>query len=187
MGKSKIYTKTGDAGKTSLVGGKRVAKTHIRLEAYGTVDELNSFLGFLICEVETEEVAKVLSFVQHKLFNVGSYLATDTETTAVRDKSIIYDKDIAVLEREIDRMDSEVPPLKQFVLPGGSEAASRAHICRTVCRRAERCIHRINEISPVDEHVLMFMNRLSDYFFMLARYKANKAGNEIFWDNTCLL
>lgn len=186
MKKSKIYTKTGDAGKTSLVGGMRVEKSHVRLNAYGTTDELNSFVGSLICEIKDESDLKVLSFIQHKLFTVGSYLATETESISPKAASIIKDDDIKLLENEMDRMDSELPPLKQFVLPGGNESAARAHICRTVCRRAERCIYLVKENFPVDDNVLMFVNRLSDYFFLLARKECNKTSTEIFWNNSCI-
>lgn len=186
MKKSLVYTKTGDSGKTSLVGGKRVEKSHIRLEAYGTIDELNSFVGSLICTINDEQDLKILSFIQHKLFTVGSYLATETESMPPKEASIIKDTDISLLETEMDKMDSELPPLKQFVLPGGSEAAARAHICRSVCRRAERCIYKVKQEYPVDEQVFKFVNRLSDYFFLLARKECNKNGTEIFWDKSCI-
>lgn len=185
MKKSHIYTKTGDTGKTSLVGGTRVPKDHVRLDAYGTIDELNSFVGLLICKIEEENTLSVLSFIQHKLFTVGSYLATETEAIPPKAASIIHDEDIQRLEQEMDRMDSELPPLKRFVLPGGSESAARAHVCRTVCRRAERCIYKVKVDYPVDDQVSKFVNRLSDYFFLLARTESNKAGNEIFWNNSC--
>jgi cob(I)alamin adenosyltransferase len=186
MKKSAVYTKTGDKGTTSLVGGKRVAKAHVRLDAYGTTDELNSFVGFLIEEIDDEHDRKILSFVQHKLFTAGSYLATETEAMPPKAASIITEKDISVLENEMDRMDSELPPLRQFVLPGGSESAARAHICRTVCRRTERCIYKVKEEYPVDDLVLMFVNRLSDYFFLLARKESNKKGKEIFWNQALI-
>lgn len=186
MKKSSIYTKTGDKGMTSLVGGKRVVKSHIRLEAYGSTDELNSFVGFLIQEVDDKHDLEVLSFIQHKLFTVGSYLATETEAIPPKAASIITDNNIALLESEMDRMDSELPQLRQFVLPGGSESASRAHICRTVCRRVERCIYRVKDEFPVDDQILMFVNRLSDYFFLLARKESNKKGKEIFWNQSLI-
>jgi len=186
MKKSRIYTKTGDSGKTSLVGGTRVPKLHLRLEAYGTIDELNSFIGLLACCIEENEVRDILSFIQNKLFTVGSYLATETEHVQPGAKSIIHDDDIDLLEKEMDRLDNELPPLHAFVLPGGNEGAARAHICRTVCRRAERCIYWVKEEYPVDDYILRFVNRLSDYFFLLARKEANKTGKEIFWNNACL-
>jgi cob(I)alamin adenosyltransferase len=185
MKKSNVYTKTGDTGKTSLVGGTRVSKTHLRLEAYGTVDELNAFTGLLVCKIDEENTLNVLSFIQHKLFAVGSSLATDTEINSLKPASIVTDEDIARLEQEIDRIDSTLPALNNFVLPGGNEAAARIHICRTVCRRAERNIYRLNENFNVDNQMLMFINRLSDYFFVLARQEANKTGSEIFWNNPC--
>lgn len=184
--KSLVYTKTGDKGTTALVGGTRVPKSHVRLDAYGTIDELNSFVGFLICEIDDKETLELLSFIQHKLFTVGSYLATETETESPKCASIITDEHIDRLEKEMDQIDSELPQLRQFVLPGGSEAASRAHICRTVARRAERCIYRVKEQFPVDENILKFVNRLSDYFFLLARKESNKKGSEIFWDTSCI-
>lgn len=185
MKKSHIYTKTGDAGKTSLVGGTRVAKSHVRLEAYGTVDELNSFVGLLICQIEDEDVNKVLSFIQHKLFTVGSYLATE-EDAKLNEASIVKDQDIELLEKEMDRMDSQLPPIRQFILPGGCEPAARAHICRSVCRRAERAMYRVKDEYEVDANVMKFVNRLSDYFFLLARKECNKNGKEIFWDTSCI-
>lgn len=186
MKKSKIYTKTGDKGTTSLVGGKRVSKAHIRLEAYGTTDELNSFVGFLIEQIEEEHDLKILSFIQHKLFTVGSYLATETEAIPPKAASIITEKEISLIEEEMDRMDDELPQLNQFVLPGGSESAARAHICRTVCRRAERCIYRVKEEFTIDDQILTFINRLSDYFFLLARKESYKKGKEIFWNQSLI-
>jgi len=186
MKKSLIYTKTGDSGKTSLVGGTRVEKTNIRLDAYGTIDELNSFVGFLICEIEEKNILEVLSFIQHKLFTVGSYLATETESVSPKAASIIKEEDITKLESEMDIMDANLPKLRNFVLPGGSESAARAHICRTVCRRAERNIYRVKEKYHIDDQVLKFINRLSDYFFLLARHEANKKGKEIYWNNSGL-
>lgn len=185
MKKSRIYTKTGDKGTTALVGGMRVPKSHVRLDAYGTIDELNSFVGFLICQLTDEHDLQVLSFIQHKLFTVGSYLATETEAISPKAASIIVEENITLLESEMDRIDSELPPLRQFILPGGSEASSRAHICRTVARRAERCIYRVKDEYPVEDNIMKFVNRLSDYFFLLARKEGNKVGKEIFWDTTC--
>lgn len=182
MKKSILYTKTGDKGSTSLVGGMRVSKTHIRLDAYGTVDELNSFVGWLNCEVKEEVHHKFLLFIQHKLFTVGSYLATETESKEAKRASIISEKDISRLERQIDTIDATLPKLTRFVLPGGNEAAARAHICRTVARRAERNLYRVAEQFPVAEEVLIFLNRLSDYFFVFARYESNKTAEEIFWE-----
>lgn len=182
MKKSLVYTKTGDKGTTALVGGKRVSKTHIRLEAYGTIDELNSFVGSLICEIKDEEDLKMLSYIQHKLFTVGSYLATETEAISPKAASIITESDIERIEKMMDEIDSQLPAIRQFILPGGCESASRAHICRSICRRAERCMCCVKEEYPVDENIMKFVNRLSDYFFLLARKEGNKNGGEIFWE-----
>lgn len=182
MTKSGIYTKSGDKGKTSLVGGTRVSKTHIRLEAYGTVDELNSFVGWLNCEVKDEETNRFLSYLQHKLFTIGSFLATETELISPKAASIITDNDIERIEKEIDKIDANLPKLNRFILPGGNEPAARAHICRTVSRRAERNVYRVADEYPVDRSVLKFLNRLSDYFFVLARYEGHKTGKEIYWE-----
>lgn len=180
--KSGIYTKTGDKGTTSLVGGMRVSKTHVRLDAYGTVDELNSYIGWLSCVTEASSHRGFLRYIQHKLFTVGSYLATETERKEPKPASIISEKDIRRLEEQIDIIDGGLPRLNRFVLPGGNEAAARAHICRTVARRAERCIYRVAEQFPVSEEVLIFLNRLSDYLFVFARYESNKSSEEIYWE-----
>ena len=188
MEKSRLYTGGGDKGKTSLVGGFRVSKTHPRLEAYGTIDELNSFIGLLIAEIDDDKTNELLLFVQSKLFTVGSYLATDPTKTEYKIESHIADDSIVKLERAIDEFDSELPKMKAFVLPGGSRSAAIAHICRTVCRRAERNIYCLIEIEKVEieEPVLIFMNRLSDFLFVLARKECLLGkGEEIFWNNTC--
>lgn len=180
--KSGVYTKTGDKGKTSLVGGTRVSKTHIRLDAYGMVDELNSHIGWLVCAVKEKQTVDFLLFLQHKLFVVGSYLATETEAISPKAESILSEADIAHLESEIDRLDATLPRLNRFILPGGSESAARTHICRTICRRAERNVYRVSEEFPVNERVLVFLNRLSDYFFVLARKECLISGTEIHWE-----
>ncbi|MDR2774154.1 MAG: cob(I)yrinic acid a,c-diamide adenosyltransferase [Tannerella sp.] len=187
MEKSKIYTKGGDKGTTSLVGGFRVPKTHPRLEAYGTVDELNSFIGLLIVEGEDRrDTCDLLQFVQSKLFTVGSYLATDPSKTDYKIESQITGESIKKIEDAIDRIDGRLPKLKSFVLPGGSRSAALAHVCRTVCRRAERNIYHLAETETVEEPVLVFMNRLSDLLFVIARSECLlKNGEEIFWNNTC--
>ena len=182
MKKSLIYTGGGDKGKTSLVGGQRVSKAHQRIESYGTIDELNSFIGLLVTSLDDQADIDFLSFIQHKLFTIGSYLATDQETTELKIESKVTPESIA----HIDRLDSELPPMKNFILPGGTRSASLAHVCRTVCRRAERQIYRLAETNPVEEPVLIFVNRLSDYLFVLARKECIKNnGKEIIWDYTC--
>jgi len=185
--KSLIYTRTGDKGKTSLVGGARVKKTHVRLEAYGTVDELNSQLGLLYTYLTEEGDKKLILWVQHKLFSVGSYLATDQSNTALRIESQIADEDIHRLENAIDEADASLPPLKAFVIPGGSRGSAVCQVCRTVCRRAERRILTMAEEHEVTENVSAFVNRLSDYLFVLAR-KMNLLveTDEIYWDKSCI-
>lgn len=186
MKKSMIYTKTGDKGTTSLVGGTRVPKTHIRLEAYGTIDELNSHLGLLQTYLTDEVDKQLISRVQNKLFSVGSYLATDQQKTGLRMESRIEDHDIELLEEAIDTIDNTLPPLNSFILPGGARGAAICHICRTVCRRAERRILVLAEECEIDVNVTAFVNRLSDYLFILAR-KLNQLTktDEIFWDKSC--
>ena len=183
-----IYTRTGDAGTTSLVGGVRVSKTHARLEAYGTIDELNSFLGMLVSLIDSEEEIELLRVVQHRLFSVGAYLATDQERTQQCKESLISFEDVERLEKAIDRLDAELPPLKAFILPGGSYPASVCHVCRTVCRRAERRMMTLEEqgICEIDAIYKSFINRLSDYLFILSR-KLNQLAqtDEIYWIKTC--
>ncbi|WP_308761722.1 cob(I)yrinic acid a,c-diamide adenosyltransferase [uncultured Bacteroides sp.] len=182
----KIYTKTGDKGVTSLVGGTRVPKTHIRLEAYGTVDELNSNLGFLGTYLLDEKDKSFLQQVQDKLFAVGSHLATDREKTELKAASVISPEHVEMMEREIDRLDNLLPPLSAFILPGGSRGAAVCHICRTVCRRAERRILALAEQVEISSELLAYVNRLSDYLFVLSR-KMNQDDkkDEIFWNNSC--
>lgn len=186
MTKSLIYTRTGDKGKTSLVGGQRVSKAHRRIESYGTIDELNSFIGLLMTSLEEQEDLDFLLFVQHRLFTIGSYLATDQATTELRIESKVTPECITKIEQEIDRIDESLPKMTNFVLPGGCRSASLAHVCRTVCRRAERRIYGLAEESEVEDLVLIFINRLSDYLFVMARKECLKNnGKEIIWDYTC--
>lgn len=165
----KIYTKTGDKGTTSLVGGTRVPKTHIRLEAYGTVDELNSNLGLLITYLPDGKDKDFLQQVQDRLFAVGSHLATDREKMELKEASIIGPEQVEMVEREIDRLDTLLPPLSAFILPGGSRGAAVCHVCRTVCRRAERRILALAEQVEIASELLAYVNRLSDYLFVLSR------------------
>lgn len=180
----KIYTKTGDKGQTSLVGGVRVSKCCERLESYGTVDELNSYVGLLITYCTDEHDVGFLTEVQRNLFVVGSYLATDTSQTELRATSVVTDAMIANVEREIDAINAKLPPIKLFVLPGGCRGASVCHVCRTVCRRAERRILALAECGvDVDSHVVAYVNRLSDFFFILARKLNVEAEHEeIIWE-----
>lgn len=187
MKKSNLYTGGGDQGTTSLVGGKRVSKADPRIESYGTVDELNSFIGLLITQVQDPQDKEFLSFVQHALFTIGSYLATDRKCTELKIESKVTPESIARVEQEIDRLDENLPKMRAFILPGGSVPASLAHVCRTVCRRAERRIYALAGENVVEKLVLTFINRLSDYFFVLSRKENIKSnGNEILWDYTCI-
>ncbi len=183
--KSIVYTATGDNGTTSLVGGKRVSKDDVRLEAYGTVDELNAHIGLLdnLHNVPSD-IKSFLRVIQNKLFNIGAYLATET---APGTKAMgLDDDDIANIEHQIDLLDAELPPLRNFVLPGGSRISSRAQICRTVARRCERRVVTLANEHDVDQNVLTYLNRLSDYFFVLARFNnIHNQIEEIFWDKDC--
>lgn len=168
----KIYTKTGDSGTTSLLGGQRVSKADPRIDAYGTVDELNSWMGLLRDHEEDETQKVFLAKIQEKLFTLGSRLAADPNETRFPLPKIT-EKDITVLEQAMDRMDEELPPLKNFILPGGHPVVSTCHLARTTCRRAER---RLAELAnePAYQILLRYLNRLSDYLFVLARYLAKK-------------
>lgn len=164
----KIYTKTGDKGQTSLIGGTRVPKHHLRIESYGTVDELNSYIGLIRDQEISEHQQSVLKEVQDRLFTIGSILASDPEKSKMKLPDL-YTKDVEFLEQEIDQMNEVLPELRHFILPGGSTSVSYCHIARCVCRRAERiCVH-LSEESFVDETVSVYLNRLSDYLFVLAR------------------
>ncbi len=186
MKKSLVYTKTGDQGTTGLIGGTRVSKTHIRLEAYGTVDELNSHLGLLGTYLNVEEDYCFLHGIQNKLFSIGSHLATDQEKVGLHAASIITPEDVELMEQEIDKLDDMLPPLRAFVIPGGSPGAAICHICRTVCRRAERRILALSETCTISPELLAYMNRLSDYLFVLSRkINFDEQKSEIFWNNSC--
>lgn len=187
MKKSNLYTRTGDLGKTSLVGGQRVDKACDRLEAYGTVDELNATLGMLTSAPELPaDQRPTLIAVQHRLFDIGAYLATDNGPDTVTSCNGLGHEAIARLEHNIDLMDDAVPPLNRFVLPGGTPLSATAHLARTVCRRAERRIVALAAQTYVDPDVQRYINRLSDYLFVLSRYINYKAGEpEIFWDKNC--
>lgn len=179
----KVYTKTGDKGTTALIGGTRVAKDHIRIEAYGTVDELNSFVGVLNDQLDDSDVKTWLFDIQNRLFDLGAVLATDPHKDIKMQLPDIEEQHIAGLEQKIDQMEEALPPLKHFILPGGHQAASAAHVCRSVCRRAERnAIHLQNQNEPVNELAIKYLNRLSDFFFVLSRFIIhNHGGIEIQW------
>lgn len=177
----KIYTKTGDKGETSLIGGKRVPKYHEQIEAYGTVDELNSYLG-LICDLITNESMKhVLLEIQDRLFTAESLLAEDKETST-RVLPQLSEDDILLLEKKIDEMNSELPELSSFILPGGHPIASHCHIARCICRRAERITIKLSENIEVSDLVIKYLNRLSDFLFVLARKITLEMGlKEVLW------
>lgn len=171
----KIYTKGGDKGQTSLIGGTRVSKHHIRIHSYGTVDELNSYIGIIGCQDIDENSKLVLKEIQDRLFTIGSSLATDPENAIVKIPDLL-DSDITLLEKEIDKMNEFLPKLKHFILPGGNTLVSYTHLGRCVCRRAERLVVELSEQSPVDPKVVIYLNRLSDYLFVLGRKFGHDAG-----------
>jgi len=173
----KIYTKTGDTGTTALFGGKRVSKADLRIDTYGTVDELNSFVGLVRDQEVNQKRKNTLVEIQDRLFTIGSILATEPGNTKVRIPSLA-DTDISLLEKEIDSMDAELPQMKFFVLPGGNQSVSFCHVARTVCRRAERLVVALNSQEPVDTLVVQYLNRLSDYLFMLSRKMTQELGAE---------
>ncbi len=182
--KSKGYTLTGDSGTTALVGGKRVSKDDVRVEAYGTIDELNAHIGLLAHNVKLGDtgMGDVIHTVMNKLFNLGAYLATENadEQTPVYG---LTESDVATLERAIDEMDEELPPLRGFILPGGSRLSAQCDICRTVARRAERRIVALAHTAPVNPIALKYVNRLSDFFFVLARFNnIHNQFEENYWD-----
>lgn len=172
----KIYTKTGDKGETALFGGKRVPKGHPRIEAYGTVDELNSWIGLIRHRNIKPAHQEVLAEVQDRLFTVGSMLASDPEKLHKLKIPELVTMDIELLEKEIDKINEAVPPMKAFVLPGGNDEVSFCHIARCVCRRAERLAVNLADAEPVDPMVIQYLNRLSDYLFMLARQLSHDFG-----------
>ena len=187
MKKSIVYTCTGDAGSTSLVGGKRLPKDDVRIEVYGTVDELSAQIGVLasLDALDASDV-EFLNVIQNKLFNIGSYLATDNGNAVTVEAAGLSDEDVERVEREIDRLDAELPQLRSFVLPGGCTAAACAHVCRTVARRAERRIVGLSHVAGVDPRVMRYVNRLSDYFFVFARFNNVRSHvDEILWDKNC--
>ena len=178
----KIYTKTGDKGQTALIGGRRVSKADLRIDTYGTVDELNSWIGLVRDQAVNLERKELLKEIQDRLFTVGAELATDPEKAPKQSMPAIVPADVTLLEQAMDAMDADLPELRAFVLPGGHEAVSFCHLARTVCRRAERLVIMLNETSPVDELVIQYLNRLSDYLFVLSRKMAQELNaEEVAW------
>lgn len=177
----KIYTKTGDKGQTSLIGGTRLPKHHLRIEAYGTVDELNSHVGLLRDVVEEPLTHELLLSVQDRLFTIGSHLAADPVKSKMQ-LPPIFEEDITALEIAIDKINDQVPEMKSFVLPGGHVFVSYCHIARCVCRRAERAVLRLAEVEKTEEIHSKYLNRLSDYLFMLSRWLTSQLNaKEIPW------
>ena len=164
----KIYTKTGDKGETSLIGGTRIPKYHDRIEAYGTVDELISYIGLIRDQKIDDNTVSVLIEIQERLMTCASILATDSENCKIKIPEI-SDTDIEILEKEIDKMEKDLPPLRSFILPGGHQTISFCHITRNVCRRAERLSIKVQEQYEVNEKIIQYLNRLSDYLFVLSR------------------
>jgi len=177
---NKIYTKTGDDGTTGLFGGARLPKDHIRIEAYGTVDELNSVIGWLMSTFKDQETDQLLQTIQSRLFTVGSNLASQPGKDMITPD--LLEDDVHLIEAAIDKMQDTLPPLKHFIMPGGSPSVSAAHLARTVCRRAERRCVTLGQTSEVDPIIILYLNRLSDFFFVLARWLGAKEGvEEIKW------
>lgn len=165
----KIYTKTGDKGETSLIGGTRVPKYHDRIEAYGTLDELNSFIGLLRDQISDKHIQEVLLSIQENLFVAESILATDPGREVSRSLPKLDESSILSLEIEIDLMNQHLPALTNFILPGGHPLVSLSHVCRTICRRGERSIVKLASENQIEEILIKYINRLSDYLFVLAR------------------
>tara|TARA_B100000900_G_scaffold297151_1_gene255694 strand:+ start:699 stop:1235 length:537 start_codon:yes stop_codon:yes gene_type:complete len=165
----KIYTKKGDSGHTSLIDGRTVNKHNLSVDTYGTVDELNSFVGLLKDYIKDETLKDILNNIQSKLFSIGSILASG-KNQHILEKVKIEKKDVEYIESHIDSMNNELPELKNFIIPGGHKISSYSHVCRSICRRAERRISELNKEQSVDPNVLSYINRLSDFFFVLSRY-----------------
>lgn len=183
---TKVYTRTGDGGQTSLVGGERVSKTCTRLEAYGTVDELSSHLGLLAALLPDGDDKAMVQRIQNTLFNVCTYLATDQTTTPLPPSAHVPDGETTLLERLVDETVAALPERQGFILPGGTVAAAQAHVCRAVCRRAERRICELAQEATISDEVLEYINRLSDYLFVFAKKINHIAGQrEKTWQNVC--
>lgn len=183
---TKIYTRRGDTGMTDLIGGIRIKKNNVRLEAYGTVDELSSHLGLLAAMLESDDDRGMLLRIQNNLFNIGSHLATDQSQTELSASARLPEGETEALEKLIDELTQKVPETHGFILPGGTMAAAQAHVCRTVCRRAERSVLTLMEEAEVDPDVIQYLNRLSDYLYVLAKkINFNAHHSEILWQKTC--
>lgn len=174
---TKIYTKTGDKGDTGLFGGPRVPKYSLRIEAYGTVDELNAFIGLAVVEIKDKEIKILLEKIQNELFIVCSNLATpDLDKNDKLNIPVVDEKFILDIEKSIDYFEEKLEPLKNFILPGGSKGSAFLHVCRTVCRRAERRVVELSSKEKINENIIILLNRLSDLFFVLSRYENHLSG-----------
>jgi cob(I)alamin adenosyltransferase len=183
---TKVYTRTGDCGETSLVGGIRIKKSDKRIEAYGTVDELNAHLGLLVSLMNDEEERNFVIEIQNNLFCVCTHLATDQSKTPLYPSALLAPQEVERLEKAVDRIMGELPERQGFILPGGCQAACQAHVCRTVCRRAERRIAALSETATVGPEIIQYVNRLSDYLFVLAKkINFNNNTHEIIWQKIC--
>ena len=183
---TRVYTRTGDKGETSLVGGVRIKKSDIRLEAYGTVDELSAQLGMLVSMIGEGEERDFIIRVQNNLFNVCTHLATDQSQTPLYPSAHLADGEIEAMEQRIDKLNGALPERQGFILPGGTMTAAQAHVCRTVCRRAERRIAALAEVATIAPEMQQYVNRLSDYLFILAKIiNFNEGKSEIIWENAC--
>ena len=173
----KIYTKTGDKGTTSLIGGTRVPKYHERIEAYGTVDELNAWIGLVRDQEIDKRSKKILLEIQDRLFTMESQLATESDNAA-ENLPLLQEEDVLLLEKEIDKMNSQLPELTSFILPGGHTTVSYCHLARTVCRRAERLVIKLDTKNTIEPLIIVYLNRLSDYLFVLSRYFSQNFGSK---------
>lgn len=176
--KATIYTGTGDNGTTSLIGGKRVAKDHLRVKAYGTVDELNAHLGLLLVSLDDKQTRAFIERIEHNLLTIGCNLADEKG-----EKQTLADEEINTLQRAIDKLEASLPAMHEFIIPGGTEAAARANLCRTVCRRAEREMVSLQKECEISHNIMVYINRLSDYLFLLQRQLLD--GNEKKWEKPC--
>lgn len=180
----KIYTKTGDKGTTMLLGGARVSKAHLRIDSYGTVDELNAYIGLLRDQAIDDQHRQILKTIQDRLFDLGANLATEPAKAEKVSVPAVQETDIVLLEQSIDAMDAALPPLRHFILPGGHTTVSFCHIARCVCRRCERIVVALADLDTVDPIIIRYLNRLSDYLFVLGRKLAAELGAaEIIWNS----
>ncbi len=180
---AKVYTKTGDDGTTGLIGGSRVKKFDNRLEAYGTIDELNSAIGVVGAYIDDSHDLEIIANIQDRLFVIGSHLATDESSQELKVQLPCEESDVLMLENEIDIIVTELPPLNHFVLPGGCKAAAHAQLARTICRRAERRIVEMADMIEIDNQLIKYVNRLSDYLFVMARkLNVQESCPEVFWN-----